>query len=167
MQLQAIKWCFACSCDTWWPRIKFSYNSKMAIFCYDVIYDVTIGKIQILLGKLISASSQMAGVAIKWTLVTFYDMYLLREIILPILEMTYLRYFDIYDVISVIFDENFQTLNSASSTMAVVAIKWTLVTFYHMYLLREIISPILYVTYLRYFNIYDVISVIFLKIPKY
>ena len=53
-----------------------------------------------------SASSQMAVVAIKWTSVTFYDMYLLREMILPILEMMYLRYFDIYDVISVIFDEN-------------------------------------------------------------
>ena len=50
----------------------------------------------------------MAGVAIKWTLVTFYDMYLLREIILSILENVYLRYFDIYDVISVIFDENTQ-----------------------------------------------------------
>jgi hypothetical protein len=55
-----------------------------------------------------SASSPMATVAIKWTSVTFYHMYLLREIILPILEMTYLRYFDIYDVISVIFDENTQ-----------------------------------------------------------
>merc|ERR1712015_114389 len=71
-----------------------------------------------------SASPPMAVVAIKWTSVTFYDMYLLQEIILLTLEMTYLRYFDIYDVISVIFDENFQTLNSASSTMAVVAIKW-------------------------------------------
>ena len=103
----------------------------------------------------------MAGVAIKWTLVTFYDMYLLREIILPILKVTYLRYFDIYDVISVIFDENFQILNSASSTKAVVAIKWTSVTFYDMYLLWEIILPILEMTYLRYFDIYDVISVIF------
>ena len=54
----------------------------------------------------IFASSKLAVVTIKWTSVTFYDMYLLREIILPILEMTYLRYFDIYDVISVIFDEN-------------------------------------------------------------
>ena len=71
----------------------------------------------------------MAMVAIKLTSVTFYDMYLLREIILPILEMTYLRYFDIYDVIGVIFDENTQILNSASSAMAVVAVKWTLVTF--------------------------------------
>ena len=72
----------------------------------------------------------MAVVAIKWTSVTFYDMYLLREIILPILEMTYLRYFDIYDVISVIFDENTQILNSASTPMEVVAIKLTSVTFY-------------------------------------
>ena len=103
----------------------------------------------------------MAVVAIKWTSVTFYDMYLLREIILPILEMTYLRYFDIYDVIGVIFDENTQILNSASSPMAVVAIKWPSVTFYDMYLLREIILPILEMTYLRYFDIYDVISVIF------
>ena len=103
----------------------------------------------------------MAVVAIKWTSVTFYDMYLLREIILPILEMTYLRYFDIYDVIGVIFDENTQILNSASSPMAVVAIKWTSVTFYDMYLLREIILPTLEMTYLRYFDIYDVISVIF------
>ena len=53
-----------------------------------------------------SASSQMAVVAIKWTSVTFYDMYLSREIILPILEMAYFRFLDIYDVISVIFDEN-------------------------------------------------------------
>ena len=52
------------------------------------------------------ASSKMIVVAIKWTLVTFYDMYLLREIILPILEMAYFRFLDIYDVISVIFDEN-------------------------------------------------------------
>ena len=59
-----------------------------------------------------SASSPMATVAIKWTSVTFYDMYLLLEIILPILEIMYLRYFDIYDVISVIFD--------ASSAMAVL-----------------------------------------------
>ena len=55
-----------------------------------------------------SASTPMEMVAIKLTSVTFYDMYLLREIILPTLEMTYLRYFDIYDVISVIFDENTQ-----------------------------------------------------------
>ena len=48
----------------------------------------------------------MAVVAIKWTSVTFYDMYLSREIILPILEMAYFRFKDIYDVISVIFDEN-------------------------------------------------------------
>ena len=72
----------------------------------------------------------MAGVAIKWTLVTFYDMYLLREIILSILENVYLRYFDIYDVISVIFDENTQILNSASTPMEMVAIKLTSVTFY-------------------------------------
>ena len=51
-------------------------------------------------------SSKRIVVAIKWTLVTFYDMYLLREIILPILEMAYFRFLDIYDVISVIFDEN-------------------------------------------------------------
>ena len=48
----------------------------------------------------------MAVVAIKWTSVTFYDKYLLREIILSILEMAYFRFLDIYDVISVIFDEN-------------------------------------------------------------
>ena len=53
-----------------------------------------------------SASSQMAVVTIKWTSVTFYDMYLSREIILPILEMAYFRFLDTYDVISVIFDEN-------------------------------------------------------------
>ena len=53
-----------------------------------------------------SAFSQMAVVTIKWTSVTFYDMYLSREIILPILEMAYFRFKDIYDVISVIFDEN-------------------------------------------------------------
>ena len=53
-----------------------------------------------------SASIAMAVLAIKWTSVTFYDMYLLREIILPILEMAFFRFFDIYDVISVIFDEN-------------------------------------------------------------
>ena len=53
-----------------------------------------------------SASPQMAVVAIKLASVTLYDMYLLREMILPILGMMYLRYFDIYDVISVIFDEN-------------------------------------------------------------
>ena len=75
--------------------------------------------------------------------------------------MTYLRYFDIYDVIGVIFDENTQILNSASSPMAVVVIKWTSVTFYDMYLLLEIILPTLEMTYLRYFDIYDVISVIF------
>ena len=49
------------------------------------------------------ASSKMAVVAIKWTSVTFYDMYLLREIILPILEMAYFRFLDIYDVINGIF----------------------------------------------------------------
>ena len=48
----------------------------------------------------------MAVVAIKWTSVTFYDMYLSWEIILSILEMAYFRFLDIYDVISVIFDEN-------------------------------------------------------------
>ena len=52
------------------------------------------------------SSSQMAVVARKWTSVTFYDIYLLWETILPILNMAYLRFFDIYDVISVIFDEN-------------------------------------------------------------
>ena len=54
----------------------------------------------------IFASSKLAVVTIKWTSVTFYDMYLSREIILPILEMAYFRFLDIYDVISVIFDEN-------------------------------------------------------------
>ena len=54
----------------------------------------------------IFASSKLAVVTIKWTSVTFYDMYLSREIILPILEMAYFRFKDIYDVISVIFDEN-------------------------------------------------------------
>ena len=54
------------------------------------------------------ASSQMAVFPIKLTSVTFYDIYLLRETILPILEMAYLRFFYIYDVISVIFDENTQ-----------------------------------------------------------
>ena len=53
-----------------------------------------------------SASTQMAVVAIKWTSVTLYDMYLSWEIILSILEMAYFRFLDIYDVISVIFDEN-------------------------------------------------------------
>ena len=48
----------------------------------------------------------MAVVTIKWSSVTFYDMYLSREIILPILEMAYFRFSDIYDVIGVIFDEN-------------------------------------------------------------
>ena len=52
------------------------------------------------------ASSKLAVVTIKWTSITFYDMYLSREIILPILEMAYFRFKDIYDVISVIFDEN-------------------------------------------------------------
>ena len=54
----------------------------------------------------IFASSKLAVVTIKWTSVTFYDMYLSREIILPILEMAYFQFLDIYDVISVIFDEN-------------------------------------------------------------
>ena len=54
----------------------------------------------------IFASSKMAVVTIKWTLVTFYDMYLMREILLVILEMAYFRFLDLYDVISVIFDEN-------------------------------------------------------------
>ena len=40
MLVVTMKWCFASSYDTGGPRIKFSYNSKMAIFCYDVIYDV-------------------------------------------------------------------------------------------------------------------------------
>ena len=54
----------------------------------------------------IFASSKLAVVTIKWTSVTFYDMYLSREIILPILEMAYFRFSDIYDVIGVIFYEN-------------------------------------------------------------
>ena len=53
-----------------------------------------------------------------------------------------------------------QILNSASSPMAVVAVKWTSVTIYDMYLLREITLPILEMMYLRYFDIYDIISVI-------
>ena len=52
------------------------------------------------------ASSKMVMVAMNWTSVTYYDMYLLREIILSIFEMAYFRFLDIYDVISVIFDEN-------------------------------------------------------------
>ena len=52
------------------------------------------------------ASSQMAVFPIKLTSVTFYDVYLLGEIILIILEMADFRFLDIYDIISVIFDEN-------------------------------------------------------------
>ena len=103
----------------------------------------------------------MAVVAIKWTSVTFYDMYLLREIILFILEMTYLRFLT-FMTSSVSFLMKIpKYCTSASSQMAVVAIKWTSVTFYDMYLLREIILPILEMVYLRFFDIYDVISVIF------
>ena len=137
------------------PILEMTYLRYFDI--YDVISVIFHENTQ----KLVSAATRNAISTIKWASVTLYDMYLLREIILLILKKTYLRYFDIYDVISVIFDENFQTLNSASSTMAVVAIKWTSVTLYNMYLLWEIILPILEMTYLRYFDIYDVISVIF------
>ena len=103
----------------------------------------------------------MAMVAIKWISVTFYGMYLLREVILPILGMTYLRYFDIYDVISVIFHENTQKLVYDAARNIISTIKLASVTLYDMYLLREMILPILEMMYLRYFDIYDVISVIF------
>ena len=35
-----MKWCFATINDTGGPRKCFSYNSKMASFGYDIIYDV-------------------------------------------------------------------------------------------------------------------------------
>ena len=58
-------------------KSTFKKNSYPRVFCYDVIYDVTTAKTQLLSGKLVSSSSPVAVSTIKWALVTFYDMYLL------------------------------------------------------------------------------------------